>query len=54
MQPLRFAVLDLRCLPAARFHRPAARRCTGLASGLGTNAIDVTTDHPRMKPSHDA
>jgi hypothetical protein len=48
------AALDLRCLPAARFHRPAARRCTGLTSGLGTNAIDVTNGHPLITPSLDA
>jgi hypothetical protein len=48
------AALDLRCLPAARFHRPAARRCTGLTSGLGTNAIDVTNGQPLIKPSRAA
>src|ERR1700730_342158 len=31
-----------------------ARRCTGLTSGLGTNAIDVTNGHPLIKPSYDA
>ena len=36
------------------FHRCAARRCTGLASGHATNAIDVTSGQPLMKPSQDA
>src|SRR3984893_508190 len=48
------AALDRRCLTAARFHSYATRRCAGLASGHATNAIDVTSSHPLMKPSHDA
>src|SRR5205823_3050861 len=43
------AALDLRCL-AARLHSCAARRRAGLASG---HAINVTTGHPLMQPSHD-
>ena len=31
-----------------------SRRRTGLTSGLGTNAIDVTNGHPLIKPSYDA
>ena len=34
-------------------HRCAIRRCTGLASGHATNAIDVTSGKPLMKPSQE-
>ena len=48
------AALDLRRLPAACLHCYATRRRVGLASGHATNAIDVTTGHPLIKPSYDA
>src|SRR6516225_8056636 len=34
------------------FNSPCARRCTGLASGHATNAIDVTSGQPLMRASH--
>jgi hypothetical protein len=48
------AVLDRRRLPAPCFHCYAAYCCTRLASGHVANAIEVTSGHPLMKPSHDA
>ena len=48
------AALELRRLAAARRHHSVILRCTGLTSGLGTNAIDVTNGHPLIKPSYDA
>jgi hypothetical protein len=47
----RISALDLRRAAAARFH--AASRLAGLASHA-TNAIDVTSGRPFMKPSHDS
>ena len=50
-----------RLLAAFRLRRPGgpsfhchATPCTAIARGHATSAIDVTSDHPLMKPSHDA
>jgi hypothetical protein len=48
------AARELLHLTAVRFHSYAAGHCAGLASSHATSAIDVTSDHPLMMPSHGA
>jgi hypothetical protein len=48
------AALELGRLVAGRFHGRTARCGADLASGHAIHAIDLTSDQPLMKPSHNA